>query len=302
MSFPPPCERGSAAEDLAYYFHPSTPWTEEWYAVQGQYQAPPLRGNGHIATTASWSFSGNTNTLWTGVFFSDLSMCWYTVAWNTSSGSVQRSAQYLPRPAPWPRDALVDAHETYGETVAAFAEGFEGTGQPCARGECWDLAAEALKYVAQFDYVPRPVQSISRAHGHLIYAGWAKNKGAQQAGRWRGGDDRVRRGDILEWRSARVSQGPHGWSTLGNPDHTAVIVRDMVPRASVSDGLAVRPADMGELEVMEQGVGSPPKRATYELANFEEGEVWIYRPVGMEAYVGCILAAKCPDGVNALSI
>ena len=112
----------------------------------------------------------------------------------------------------------------------------------------------------------------------------------------------MRRGDILEWRSARVGMGGGSWAILGNPEHTAVIVRDMVPRVGVSDGMILQPRNMGSLEVMEQSVGSPPKRATYNLSNFEEGEVWIYRPVGMEAYVGCLLAPKCPDGVNALSI
>ena len=280
---------------------------EAWYTDETNLLAPPVRGNGQISFTCSWSSDGRTKTVYGAVLFADLSLCFYTVSWPQRAppadpGVIQRSARYIPRPAPWARAALVDAHETYGETVAAFAEGFEGTGEPCARGECWDLAAEALKYCAQFDYVPRPVQSLSRAHGHLIYVGKAARKGAVQDGRWRGGDDRVRRGDILEWRSARVGMGGGGYAILGNPDHTAVIVREMVPRVGVEDGMAVRPADMGVLEVMEQSVGQPPKRATYNLANFEEGEVWIYRPVGMEAYVGCLLTPQCPDGVNALSI
>ncbi|KAI0742637.1 hypothetical protein C8Q80DRAFT_918156 [Daedaleopsis nitida] len=311
MSYPPPVEHGSAAEDLAHYFHPSTHWDSAWYAIENEYKAPPLRGNDRISFTASWQSDGRTKTLYGGVLFCDLSMCWYSVAWPVHAApshdpndahSVRRSAQYLPRPGPWLRERLFDAHETYGETVAAYAESYEGTGTPCARGECWDLAHEALKYFEQYDYVPKPVPSISRTHGHLIYEGRAANKGRTQSGRWRGGDDRVRRGDIVEWREARVGMGPHAWGILGNPDHTAVIVCDMVPKTGVGDGMAVLPAQMGTLEVVEQSLGKPPARARYDLAQFEEGEVWIYRPVGMEEYVGALLGPTCPPGVNALSV
>lgn len=311
MSYPPPVEHDSAAEDLAHYFSPSTHWPTAWYTSENQFQPPPLQGNARISFTASWTSDGTNKTLYGGVLFCDLSMCWYSVSWPLRASpthdpndarTVRRSARYLPRPAAWPREQLVEAHETYGETIAGFAESYEGTGEPCARGECWDLAHEALKYFEQYDYVPKPVPSISRTHGHLVYEGKASNKGRVQMGRWRGGDDRVRRGDIVEWREARVGMGPLSWGILGNPDHTAVIVSDMVPKTSVVDGQAVPPSQMGTLEVVEQSVGSPPKRARYDLAQFEEGEVWIYRPVGMEAYVGALLSPQCPEDVNALTV
>jgi hypothetical protein len=253
---------------------------------------------------------GPTKTLFGGVMFADLSMCWYTVCFSTAnphaspndSNVVKRSAKYLPRPEARDRATLVEAHETYGETIAAYAESYAGTGQFCARGECWDLANEALKSFAQYDYVPPPVPSISRTHGHLIFMGKASQGGAVQEGRWRGGDDRVRRGDIAEWRSVRVSMRGGGYAILGNPDHTAVIVRDAVPSRPVADGDSVRPAEIGVLEVVEQGVTSPPARQRYDLSMFEEGELWIYRPIGMETYVGPSLSPKCPDNVEASSI
>lgn len=216
--------------------------------------------------------------------------------------AVSRRAKYLPRPAALDQVTLVEAHETYGETIAAFAESFEGTGQYCARGECWDLASEALKYFDQYDYIPKPVPSISRTHGHLIFRGKASRGGAEQAGRWRGGDTQVRRGDIVEWRTVRIAMPNGGYSTLGLPDHTAVIVSDAVPRRAVSDGDAVKPSELGSLEVIEQSLGSPPKRQTYDLGMFQEGEVWIYRPIGMETYVGAFLSAQCPDNVEATSV
>ncbi|KAH9856270.1 hypothetical protein C2E23DRAFT_866290 [Lenzites betulinus] len=310
-SYPPPCEYASSAEDLARYFTPATHWPSAWYTSDTSLLAPPIRDNNQLSWTAAWSSDGRTKTVFAGVVFADLSMCFYTVSWPQNAPSthdpndprtVVRGARFLPRPAPWDRPALIDAHETYGETIASYAESFEGTGQACARGECWDLANEALKCFEQYDWVPKPVPSISRTHGHLIYEGCAAEKGRTQAGRWRGGDDRVRRGDIVEWRTARVAKGPYSWATLGNPDHTAVIVSDMVPRAAVTNGLSVPPREMGTLEVIEQSLGNPPKRATYDLSQMEEGEIWIYRPVGMEAYVGSLLVGKCPEGVNALSL
>ncbi len=310
-SYPPSTQHGSAAADLAHYFHPSTHWPSAWYASDDT-RAPPLRENGQISWTGCWKSDGrSTKTVEGGVLFSDLSMCWYAVSWPLSAPpthdpndprAVTRVARFLPRPGAWTREQLVDAHETYGETVAGYAESYEGTGQACARGECWDLANEALKNFEQYDYVPKPVPSIARTHGHLIYEGRAADKGRTQAGRWRGGDDRVRRGDIIEWRSARVGMGRGGWAILGNPDHTAVIVGDSVPRTTVADGMAVRPADMGTVVVVEQSLGSPPARASYDLANLEEGEVWIYRPVGLEAYVGAVLTATCPEGLNTLTL
>lgn len=250
-----------------------------------------------------------TKTIFAGFLFADLSMCWYSVSFPATSHAdpndtqaVQRSARYLARPQPKDHAALVEARETYGETIAAFAESFEGTGQYCARGECWDLANEALKYFEQYDYVLKPVPSISRTHGHLIFEGKAEGNGAIQVGRWRGGDDRVRRGDIVEWRSVRVGMGAHGYAMLGSPDHTAVIVSESLPTVSVADGKSVKPAELGSLEVVEQSVGSPPRRERYDLSQMQEGEVWIYRPIGMQAYVGASLQPQCPDDVHALTV
>lgn len=56
----------------------------------------------------------------------------------------------------------------------------------CApKGECWDMASEALASVTD---LPPPVPSIARTHGHLIFCGSAKSKDVKrdQRGRWRG--------------------------------------------------------------------------------------------------------------------
>lgn len=236
--------------------------------------------------------------------FSDMSACWYVVEWSKrnerDTSAARRKATALGRPEPMSRDELVSAHETYGETVAAFAESYEGTGQWCARGECWDLASEALKSFEQWDYVPKPIPSLGLTHGHLIYEGKAWGKGrASTAGRWRGGDDRIRRGDIVQWKTAKIDL-PHGTCTLGDPDHTAVIVKDQIPRITPSDGVSMAPGDLVQLEVVEQSVHSPPTRNVHRLEGMTQGELWIYRPVGMEAYLKLLFAVNWPEGMEAL--
>ena len=89
---------------------------------------------------------------------------------------------------------------------------------------------------------------------------------------------------------------------MGNPDHTAVIVSDSVLSAQVQDGADVKPSVIGTLEVVEQSVGSPPKRQKYDLSQLQLGELWIYRPVGMVAYLGTILEMECPPHVPAIAV
>lgn len=106
------------------------------------------------------------------------------------------------------------------------------------------------------------------------------------------GDTNVRRGDIVEWRKVRLaSPDGRGWSDLGNPDHTAVIVNtylssDPQAKSQPKDGDSLAPWEVGILEVIEQSQGKVPKRAEYNLAGMESGEIWIYRPVSMLDYVG----------------
>ena len=170
---------------------------------------------------------GSQKTVLGCALFSDLSMLWYSVAFNIAQASdpsrTQRQARYSPRPEPQSHDQLVAANASYGEVIAQYAEAAEQAQQPAGRGECWDLANEAIKSCSEFD-VPQPVPSISRTHGHLIYEGKAWGKAAsQQTGRWRGHDVMIRRGDIVEWRRVKIreSGAPAGsWSTLGDPDRT----------------------------------------------------------------------------------
>jgi hypothetical protein len=96
----------------------------------------------------------------------------------------------------------------------------------------------------------------------------------------------------VEWRKVRLGKADgSGWSDLGNPDHTAVIVNtylssDPQAKQTPKDGDSMAPWEVGVLEVIEQSKGKKPARAEYDLANMESGEVWIYRPVGLQDYLG----------------
>jgi hypothetical protein len=305
LSYPPRTKHGSAALDMIHYFAPSTSWSDVWY--NGEMPTPPpLVGNSHSTHTLHIVSQGPKKTINVTSIFSDLSCFWGTVEFMTNNptdmSQVKRKAVYLPRPKVLGRQELVEAHEVYGETIALFAESFVGTGQFCSRGECWDLADQAIKHFDQYDYIPRPIHSVARTHGHLIYEGKASNQGKEMVGRWRGGDDRIRRGDIAEWREVKIT--PPGSSTrLGNPDHTAVIVNDSIPLLPVKDGGSLKPSDLGTITVVEQGRNSLPSRKDYDLNYLQEGEMWIYRPIGMEAYLGIgELTVEPPEEAQTLSL
>jgi len=76
-----------------------------------------------------------------------------------------------------------------------------------------------------------------------------------------------------------------GFSQLGFPDHTAVVVNDSIPLPTAKDGASLKPSDLGTIVVVEQSQGHPPSRKDYDLSYLQEGEMWIYRPIGMKAYL-----------------
>ena len=293
MSFPPPAANGSSAADLALFMHPSTPWDTEWFN-SGLPIPPHLSGSREMRFAGSFGYSDPRSKTARGVIlFSDLSMCWYSVTFGTSP--VSRWARFRPRPEPLSDSVLQQAAETYGTAVAAFAERAVKDGRPVGHGECWDVAHEALLHAGSLlEPHDAPVLSTSRAHGHLLFCG------KPEMGRWRGGDDRFRAGDIVEWHKARISMGQNG--ALSLLSHTAILFEDTVPHHAVADGQDVKPADIGVLKVVEQSAGSAPKRNSYDLANLQQGEVWVYRPVGMVMYLGSTLSIDIPSELETFEV
>ncbi|KZV65897.1 hypothetical protein PENSPDRAFT_756132 [Peniophora sp. CONT] len=305
MSYPAIPAHGSNGADLAYYFSQDTQWGsgDNWYNTSsGTPPTPPgvpsdeMRGCGGSKITI-----GGTTTLTGSAMFADLSVCYYRVTFPSDPHSandprIRREAWYTLRPPSLPGNTLFTAYSLYGEIIASVAESYVGTGQKVLRGECWDLAYQALEIAREQCPDQAPVPSISRTHGHLIYCGRPGD------GRWRGGDRCVRRGDIVQWRSVRTGKTKRGPTTiLGAPDHTAVIVRDCIPSIPVSDGCTLTPAQLGDLSIVGQNP-NPPKFDTISHAFMTEGEMWIYRPICMRDYVGSEFEITPPPGAPVIAI
>jgi hypothetical protein len=214
--------------------------------------------------------------------FEDLSIVWYRVKWNSSNFSgATRDALWSAPPSPWSGGPLYDASCAYGDFIADFAERAEAERRHVGRGECWDLANDALKHVGELATslsMDKPMPCIGKTHGHLIY--WAK-AGPSAVGTWRGGDIAVRRGDIVQWLRVKIKPlgQPFVTMTLGEPDHTAIIVADSalsgLPDQTEGDGglRTLRTNGLGSIEVVEQSVRELPTRRTYDMSQFLEGEV-----------------------------
>ncbi|GAA5987576.1 hypothetical protein JCM10908_002014 [Rhodotorula pacifica] len=307
-------------------------------------QPPPLQNRSDVRSAFSWMQRGDEKTYMACFLFGDASIAWIRLAWNATSErrgttqllrEVKREGRYRPRPRierDWDADRLYAASEMYGPRIVRFAENALAGGVPVARGECWDLANEALRACeAEWSSTEggrKPFPSIARTHGALLYYANAGTVGRRDPatgkvlGEWIGGDVYVRPGDIVEWRSVRIREvgmGPGSYSTLGDPEHTALILSAGEPlslpsfassssSAANNDGspfldTSYPLSSLVSLTVVEQSRGFAPQLKTYDLAAMSEGEVWIYRPCGLRELVGTEdVGARWPPEVQSWQI
>lgn len=294
-------------------------------------QPPPLENRADVRSAYSWLQRASEMSYVACFLFGDASIAWIRISWNAAAEArgptdllrqVKREGMYRPRPRikhEWNAERLYRASETYGPRIVRFAQDALARGVPVARGECWDLANEALIACGEADgRVPKPFPSIARTHGALLYYARA-DKGATVLGTWSGGDVYVRPGDIVEWRSVtirEVGMAPGSYSTLGDPEHTAIIVAAgaplTLPRFDPSGPQQPPPpfldpayplSSLVSLTVVEQSRGYAPSEKTYDLAAMSKGEVWIYRPCGLKDLVGVDeVTAKWPPEVQCWQI
>ncbi|SCV70469.1 BQ2448_1863 [Microbotryum intermedium] len=289
-SYPPPQTHSSSALSLCHWimYEPyATPWYNESSPLP-----PPIQGRNDMRYSGSWSSMGSSKTVMGLAVFGDASCCWWSLSFDTRSPTqVDRQARYRPVPSPWSGEQLYSASEKYSSEIVAFVHQAHASGRPVARGECWDVASEALNHVNR-PGVPEPFPSIGRSHGHLIYYGRAEGRGV-----WRGGDCYIRPGDVVEWRLVTINQAdaPVGsYSTLGDPDHTAVIVDVGTPKLTPADGEELDVTQLPNLTVVEQSQGKAPFLSTYDLATMSKGEVWVYRPVPLVEFIGTEIKVEWP--------
>ena len=171
------------------------------------------------------------------------------------------------------RNGCISNLGSYSDAVATWCE--SKMGRQVGNGECWTLADEGLKAVAQNckAHGTEPcLPSQSYIHGALIYSFISTDSTNPEA---LGGilETGVARGDVVQILSA-VLKSRDGRRTgyAGDPDHTAVIT-------SVEAN--------GILKVVESNVGGVKnvKRGSYDMSELVKGEVRIYRAVG-ESWLG----------------
>ncbi|POW04019.1 hypothetical protein PSTT_10709 [Puccinia striiformis] len=226
-------EEGCRAEIIARYFKSYRSWTrsdQQWYRHQDPVPTP-LIGTTDIKRVSCWTQTGDQRTQINYVLFPDLSQLWTSVNFLVSS-NVSKSS------------------EIYGPYIVEFAIEAEESGRHIARGECWDLANEALK-ASPID--PPPLTSINRTHGILLYYGTSTglHKGF---GEWKQNGDLagIRPGDIIEWnRVSCKTVNPDLLFTLGDPDHTAIIIDAHGNTITETD---TPPYKLGYITVIEQSL------------------------------------------------
>jgi hypothetical protein len=76
--------------------------------------------------------------------------------------------------------------------------------------------------------------------------------------------------------------------------HTAIITGVGSPLSTPADGDKCPVGDLVSLTVVEQSQGVVPSEHTYDMAAMSQGEVWIYRAVGLEDYCGSLVEAIWP--------
>lgn len=235
-----------------------------WFAdTNGKY---PLDFN-NLASSTLWSTSNNNCTRVVTLRLKDLSIIQYTLNWKKDDIQSVRSEITRFEPSPITnkipsKGELVSYQQKFGEHVASWSE--HNQGKQVLRGECWDLAHEALSkgcgkhaFVSTGLHHGFPILQIEAQNGGIIFTNSI------------GPADEIRRGDILQFKESKFVNKENGsLQTAGMPDHTSVVIFN----------------NDGKLQVLEQNVGG--KRyvvpGEYILKNLVQGSVHVYRPVPVE--------------------
>ena len=189
----------------------------------------------------------------------DLALTTYTIKWkdNDIANATLNVEKVHPSPLkaqpPPLKMELINAQQQFGDYVAGWCE--HHYGQQVGRGECWDLAHDALeKGCGKHAFI-----STYYHHGYPILQlkdGVVTN----------GPHDDIKRGDILQFKSCIFVDSTLGQTkTVGMPDHTSVVLSN----------------DGNSIVVAEQNVNNVKTvvHGTYTLRHMTKGEVTAYRPM-----------------------
>lgn len=272
--------------------------TSLWYTRNPPaFPVPSMTAKGPCISTYTWSweqdFTGTRKILICAVRWTDtLATTRVRVAWQDSDprGTVKTEQKHMPAPTPLTEKDLVDAHEAYGQNVAAWASA--AVGSTVGDGECWTLIHHALQDLADTyrqhgKEAPRIPQGRNYGQGILTLSASTpgSNTGLLQLAD-------VRAGDIVEMTSAHFKTIEH--------DGPAVVPEPEAPQQQEQWGkwqkqgpreknirmahhsAIVHRVDGDVMTVVEQngsvalGVGVE----SYNVAQMVRGQMEIFRVVG----------------------
>ncbi|KAH9812551.1 hypothetical protein DFH28DRAFT_899131 [Melampsora americana] len=269
------------SSDLFQYFQAHQLWNpneDQWYTLSDPIPIP-IKNLTDVKRMSSWKQTGSIRHQFNYILFSDLSQFWSMIIFDVNKPFPPKEvkAQYRQTPELQTLNQLILSSQTYSPTILQYLESVEQNQEHVGRGECWDLANEALKSISSLSpHLPLPLTSLNRTHGWLLYHGESYGLGHGK-GQWSPDFlDQIRPGDVIEWRLVSCNTlYPTLMCKLGDPEHTAMILD--VQSSNLSHRF-FPPSQLGQITVLEQSLKQTPIRRTYDLSTISSGSVWIYRP------------------------
>ncbi|KAI5855195.1 hypothetical protein BZA05DRAFT_390801 [Tricharina praecox] len=209
---------------------------QEWFTTSLMRFPPSIHNNPYKAyrTSNSWTRSAAgrakhtllLSLLWT----QNLSYTLIRLTWDASApaATVKAEQRHFPPPPPLSAQEL-HTQEGRGHEIVEWCE--QRIGTQVGNGECWTLAHDALEATAGL------MSSQQTTHGACIFSHYPPSPPQKTEG------VDIRRGDILQFLSAKWVYPDGGWTTAGAPDHTAVVTD------------AWKEGETWVCEVLEQNVG-----------------------------------------------
>jgi hypothetical protein len=192
----------------------------------------------------------------------DLSIARYTLQWSEADpiNTVSITESVTPPPQTPSYNELLEAWQRFGDGVATWSE--QKTGLQVGNGECWTLAAEAIKASS----AEGAMSSQNLIHGALIYEQHGPYAPRLQL-------DEVRRGDVIQFLNAYFETKDGQGRVIrqmksGNPDHTSVVTSAGVPL----------------VHVVHQNLGGVKRVATgtYNFSELVSGQIRVFRVMPRE--------------------
>lgn len=238
-----------------------------WYESQDLGNVPSHFQGLNCLTSLQYMTSGSGSMFKREISFllRDLSKVTYEITWGDGQAPEAKVSSFVPSPFKTVKPSVADLvsyHEQFGNVIASWSENKKGL--QVGRGECWDLAHDALvKACGKHAFV-----STYTHHGFPILHLKGTGNGFESLA-LETPCDQLRRGDILQYKCCIFKDNQTGaTTTAGDPDHTSVIIGTLGQNVIVA----------------EQNVNNIKKVVINQLniPSLVQGELIAYRPVPAE--------------------